>query len=361
MLSPFAVATTCCTILTLIKSTWAYPHGTVYHVTSGQSIQAVIDKAHGGDRIIVEAGTYAEQLTISTDGITLEGHNAMIVPPASQVTNTCSNLVPGAQAGICITGSNVVFSTEPFDGEHTKVVSVGRRVKDTSISGFTVTGFSGLNIAVLGAQDAIITENTLSSAAQYGILTVGSKNSNIKHNTVLSTPGYYQFYFIGICMDDVSTVTIAHNDVSGHFIGLCVQTAGADIHDNNVHDVCTGAFVDPGVNGAKLHDNTFSNAIVGCPGFPAPPPSGYYSSGITISGGTNTVVKNNKFFGLKNAGQAMALVLVDDPSGVVAAGNQIEDNTFTNNDLDIYDEATGKGNVVKKNTCTLSTPTTLCS
>ena len=361
-MAPLTLATICTTILlAVVDLTYAYPHGTNYHVTQGQSIQAVVDKARGGDKIIVEAGTYAEQLTISTDGITLEGHIAKIVAPPSPVNNTCSELVPGAQAGICVTGSNVKFSTAPFNGEHTKVLSVGRRVKDTTIHGFTITGFSGLNIAVLGAQDAIVSENTVSSAAQYGILTVGSKNSNIKHNTVLSTPGIYPFYFIGICMDDVSTVTIQHNDISGHFIGLCVQTAGADIHDNNVHDVCVGGFVDPGIKGARIHDNSFSNTIVGCPGFPAPPPSGYYSSGITISGGIDTEVKNNKFSGLENNGQSMALVLVDDPSGVLASGNEIEDNTFTNNDLDIYDTATGQGNEITKNTCILSTPATICN
>jgi parallel beta-helix repeat protein len=333
------------------------------HVNPGQSIQAFINTAHVGDKIIVEAGIYAEQLTITTDGLTLVGHNATIVPPPNPVTNTCSGLAGNVtqavvtQAGVCVTGSNVVFSTEPFDGEHVKVRSVGQRVKDVSISGFTVIGFAGINIAVLGAQGASVSRNTVSSSSQYGILTVGSENSKIKRNTVLSTQGPFTFYFIGICMDDVSTVTISHNDISDYFIGLCVQTAGADIHDNNVHNTCVGAFVDPGINGAKLHDNQFSNLIQSNPPCPAS-----FSSGVTISGATNTILRSNKFSGIKNTGQAAAVVLVDDAAkGFIASVNIIEGNTFSNDDLDIYEQTTGTGNVVKKNQCGLSVPATICS
>jgi parallel beta-helix repeat protein len=349
-----ALTTICAALIGLLNPVLAYPHGTTYHVTQGQSIQAIINKAHGGDKIVVEAGTYAEQLTISTDGLTLEGHDAKIVPPppASTVKNSCTGLAgpENPDAGICIQGSGIVFSTAPFDTEHVKVSSVAKRVKDTSIKGFTVTGFNGLDIAVLGAQDAHVSENTVSSGERYGILTVGSTNSKINHNTVIYEPGYFDSLFIGICMDDMSTVTIAHNDISGYAIGLCVQTAGARIHDNNVHGTCVGAYVDPGIKGAKLHNNTFSNSVPACAGF---------SAGIIIAGGINTVVKDNTFSGIENAG---ALQLMDDDaSGTVASGNLIEKNTFTDNDLDISDTATGKGNVIKKNACVSSVPTTLCS
>jgi len=349
--------TICTTLLGLFNPVLSYPHGSIIHVNYPESIQDAINCAHEGDKIVVEAGTYSEQLTISTDGITLVGHNAMLVPPQTPVTNSCSGLAgPGTQAGICVEGSNIDFSTDQFDGEHVKVNTVGRHVKDTFIKGFTVTDFLGINIAVLGAQDAIVTHNTVSSSVQYGILTVGSKNSNIKHNTVISAglpPAPYMSFFIGICMDDMSTVNIAHNDISDYVIGLCVQTPGADIHDNNVHNVCVGAFVDPGINGAKLHDNTFNGTNLLCPP--------QFSAGIEISGGVNTVVRSNTFVGIKNAKQAGAVIIVDDDTkGAVASGNVVKRNTFQDNDLDIYVNTTGTGNVVRGNACMLSYPATLC-
>jgi hypothetical protein len=54
------------------------------------------------------------------------------------------------------------------------------------------------------------------------------------------------------------------------------------------------------------------------------------------------------------------VAIVDDPSGAVASGNDVEKNTFKTNDLDIYVQTTGKGNVVKKNACSSSFPADLC-
>lgn len=228
-------------------------HPKTHHVHHGYSIQKAIDAANPYDQIIVESGTYAEQLTIGKDGITLIGHNAILVPPSSPSTNPCSGLTSDPstntvrQAGICITGSSIVFG--PYNQEHTPVVSVGRRVKDVSVSGFSVTGFDGLNIAIVGAEDTSVCDNTLTDGGQYGALTVGSKNSVIERNTVISNPPVApktQLRFIGICMDDVSTVTIAYNSINGYNIALCVETNGADIHDNYVKNTCIGAYIDPG-------------------------------------------------------------------------------------------------------------------
>ncbi|KAK6524459.1 hypothetical protein TWF281_011367 [Arthrobotrys megalospora] len=342
-----------------VPQTSAWPHHRTFRVKSGGSIQSAIDFARRGDRIVVEAGTYAEQLTITTSGLTLIGQNAIIIPPSSPVTNTCSDLAgPGTQAGICVSGSDIELQDlKDFDGEHRKVNNVGKHIKDTSITGFTVQNFGGLNIAIVGGQDTDVWENSVSSSSQYGILTVGSRNSNIKRNTVSSVgpTGPFPFYFIGICMDDTSTVTISHNDISGYFIGLCVQTAYADIHDNNVHDICVGAFVDPNIKGARLEGNSFSNTLPGCPATPN------FSSGITISGGKGTIVKGNTFTGIKNGGQAAGVVIVDDnQTKAVAEGNVIERNVFSGNDLDILVQATGKGNVVKRNQCSTSNPAGLC-
>jgi hypothetical protein len=50
-----------------------YPYRQTIYVKAHKSIQAAINKAHAGDKIVVEAGIYAEQITISKDGIELVG------------------------------------------------------------------------------------------------------------------------------------------------------------------------------------------------------------------------------------------------------------------------------------------------
>jgi hypothetical protein len=52
------------------------------------------------------------------------------------------------------------------------------------------------------------------------------------------------------------------------------------------------------------------------------------------------------------------VVIIDDATGVVSSGIDVEKNTFTNNDLDVFKQMTGKGNVVKNNQCTLSNSST---
>ena len=56
-------------------------------VHPGQSIQAAVDAAAPGTTIIVQRGTYAENVEITTDGIKLLGNGATLVPPANPAPN----------------------------------------------------------------------------------------------------------------------------------------------------------------------------------------------------------------------------------------------------------------------------------
>jgi parallel beta-helix repeat protein len=372
-----ALLAVCTGLLGLVDPVSATGRPKTLKVRSGESIQAALNTASRGDRIIVESGTYPEQLNITTDDISLIGRDAILVPPSTPVHNLCSGFagklqpenVIDTQAGICIHGSNIQLNV--FKSEHQKVASVGRYVKGVSVTGFTIRGFLGLNIAIVGGEDTTISDNTLTDGAYYGALTVGSKNSLIDHNTVNSsppTPPNTFLPFIGVCMDDVSTVTIRKNGISGYLIGLCVQTPGANIHDNKVENCCIGAFVDPGIIGAKLRDNVFKNTNPRCLD---PAKSGsFLISGIYIAGASETIVKDNKITGITAGGNpnlgGAGLVVNDDfpiefgGTAKVASGNRVTDNKVKKNDLDVYVGATGQGNVVKDNRCDTSVPANIC-
>lgn len=360
------LATVCVIWAGLVSSDSTQQHGSTQHgstqhgsttVRSGQPIQAAIDAAHRGDRIVVEAGTYAEQLTIKKDGISLVGLGAILVPPNAPTQNLCSGLAGnGTEAGICVMGSGVDLA--PFVSEHRKVLSVGQRVKDVSITGFQVRGFSGENIAVVGAQDARVTANNLTDGEQYGCLSAGSENTQIAGNTVTASPE--KLWFIGICMDDVASVKVSSNHISGYTTGLCVQTSGADVEYNDVSDSCTGVFVDPRIDGAKICNNHISATNPICATFGIP------VGGIVVDGSVNTVVKQNLIEGQTVGGlpgqSGVGVVVVDEPTVepvAVASGNKIIYNVLRNNDLDLFVNTTGTHNVIKRNIC--STPANLCS
>ncbi|KAH7370118.1 pectin lyase fold/virulence factor [Rhexocercosporidium sp. MPI-PUGE-AT-0058] len=344
--------------------------------TGGLTIQQAIEKAHPGDKIVVEKGEYNEQLTISK-GLSLVGHEATLSPPSTAVNNTCSGLAGPAlnldpehtpnipsEAGICITGTGVHL--DDFPGrEHRKFQSVDSSVKGVIVTGFTVKDFSGIGIAVVGARDTVVSGNTLINHNWYGMLAVGSVNTEFKKNGVVSTPlENPSIRLIGICMDDKNPASVHDNDIDGYWLGLCVQTSGMNVYKNKVHNTCIGAFVDPGVDGAKVHDNEISHVGANCKdnGIFGNAPGYQFSFGIGIFGARNTQVKNNVITDMHRYG-----VWILDQNGL-ASGNVIEKNTINTlsspvdpEDIDIENDSAGKGNVVKKNNvCVTSFPAGLC-
>lgn len=338
-----------------------YGYGRTIYVKSGKKIQDAIKRASPGDRIIVEAGEYPEQLVIDKDGIQLEAHGIVrLTKPKKYKRNACTGLTQDEkknelQAGICITGYKVQ-ATE-YKTEHKRVTSVKRFVKGVSVTGFSVEGFSGINIAIIGAKNTRITKNKLTDAPAYGALTLGSVNTVFRENVVTTTAGG----FIGICQDNLSDVHTVKNDVSAHLIGVCVQTNGAFIGYNNLHDNCIGIVVDPGVKDAKIVHN-----YVG----PTPPACGKTSYGIILDSAVGTLVRDNTIEGQRGTGSSGVGILIYDDTCIAtpeqplslacitlggkapkANHNIVIRNTLKNNDNDILSLGKGAGNVIKCNTC----------
>jgi nitrous oxidase accessory protein NosD len=339
-------------------------------VSPGQSIQRAIDKANSYDTIIIKPGTYAEQLTITKSGITLLGQpGATLVPPApgtAPVTNACTGEIgpgpeetyPATQAGICIAGSGIVRGN--WLGDHYDITAVDKRIKDVKVKGLTIKGFPGLNINIVGGKDTVIAGNVLENGGRYGLLTVFSKGTTVKNNKVLtSTAG--TLGDIAICMDDESPTDIFGNTISGYHIGFCVQTNGAEIHDNEVSNSCIGAFVDPGISDVQLKDNVIKDNWPLCA-------TTYFAEwGIVLFGASNNKIKGNKISGITNPGNtdpnrvAAGIIVLDDQAGTPSSNNRIVENKIKNTGLDILLFTKGTGNVVKNNYCTTSAPEGLCS
>ncbi|GAM89546.1 hypothetical protein ANO11243_075850 [Dothideomycetidae sp. 11243] len=321
-------------------------------VQPGQSIQKAIDAAKPGTQITVEPGTYAEQLTINKDGICLIGNGAILVPPASPVTNTCAGLVGGTtNAGICVEGTGIVFAG-PFVQEHRIITSVATPVKDVSISGFTVQGFDGLNIAVIGADSACIDGNTLINGPSYGVLTHYSTSSSVTANKVVSED---ILRGIGICTNDTSPSQVRRNQVSGYGVGLCVQTTGGHYVNNQVNNACAGIFVDPGISAKVLRNNIGANNATCLSSF-------HFAAGIFLYGAQDTIVRRNTVHDQHASGQALGIAVFDASTlnpPVVASNNIVRHNTLVNDDVDLFVNSAGTGNVIEQNSCDMSSP--LCS
>src|SRR5215216_6814076 len=120
-------------------------------VGPGESIQKAINAADPGDTIVVR-GVHREDVVIRKNGIKLRGDDAVIEPPA-RPDSPCSKTF-GPEA-ICVLG-DVNIKTGKLTGQ---------RVRDVSVSGFTIRGFKDNSaffvIDVLGARNATVVGNRL--------------------------------------------------------------------------------------------------------------------------------------------------------------------------------------------------------
>jgi hypothetical protein len=95
-------------------------------------------------------------------------------------------------------------------------------------------------------------------------------------------------------MDDVSGVQVTNNSINGYNFALCVQTKNANVYGNDVVNSCFGAFVDPGVTGARILNNHISNSSIMCATIPREA-----VGGITIFGASQTEAKGNLIEGMR--------------------------------------------------------------
>jgi parallel beta-helix repeat protein len=328
-------------------------------VEPGQSIQAAIDAAHQHTTIVVRPGTYAENLLITTDRITLIGQGATLEPPVSPGPGTlCDFGGPEATNGICAAGG--------FDmSDPNAPPKVIDQLTDVTITGFTVQGFPGSGIVFLGARNPVVTQNTATGNGEYGIARFFSKDGQILGNTATGSAeaGIYvgdspqanvliagnhatDNQLFGIFLRDARFGTVVGNDASGNCVGVIVI--------GNV----SGNFT---ISGNNVHEN---NAF--CPAGGEEGDVALSGIGIALASGDRNVVSGNSITGNVASQEvpfAGGLVMVDASEGGAdpPSDNSITGNTFNGNQPDILTDGTGQRNVISGNACTTSVPDGLCA
>ena len=144
-------------------------------------------------------GVHREDVLIRKNGIKLRGDDAVIeAPPRAKADSPCSKAT-GPKA-ICVLGD---FNTET--GE------VNKRVRDVSVSGFTIRGFKDKDafvIDVAAARNATVVGNRITGNVAEGIAFGLSVNSTIAKNHVIGIP---KTDAEGIVVEASSRTTVAGN------------------------------------------------------------------------------------------------------------------------------------------------------
>jgi parallel beta-helix repeat protein len=176
-------------------------------VGPGESIQKAINAAHPGDTIVVR-GVHREDVVIRKNRIELRGDDAVIeAPPRARADSPCSKVL-GPEA-ICVLG-DVNLKTQKLTGS---------RVRDVSISGFTIRGFkqkqkkgfATIMIDVFGARNATVEGNHVvgNSGAGIGISAEGLNNT-IEHNDLTDNGDD------GVWVTEQRNATVANNTLKGN-------------------------------------------------------------------------------------------------------------------------------------------------
>lgn len=240
-------------------------------VQDGGSIQSAITAANAGDTICVEAGTYAENVTISKADLTLDGAKA------------------GTPAGPEETPSDRGSDESVVEG------TISLHAPGATVDGLTIAPPSGHGFSMRSAGHEI-TNNVLlghGTDSGMGIRAISLDGSDVVANNV-------QNFATGFLFDGGPTAQPSLIDSNylgdlGHGVSMFGSLAGGHTFSNNVfEDIGNGGLVV--VQQLDVVNNTFRNIVT-------PPDSNHPGYGVLIWG-------------------------IDQTSDVRVEGNEIVDNGF---------------------------------
>ena len=369
----------------------------VYVPDDYPTIQAAVDNATAGDTIIVRDGTYTENVRVNKQ-LTIRSENG----PANCIVDAGGNgsAITLSADGITLEGFSVINSGSSSLDAGIKVISSSNKItgntissnnwygisliysNNNTISGNNVSDNKGIGISLIYSNNNTISGNNVSDNKGIGINLVDSSNDIISGNTLVNDGLHvYESYQNSVednsvngkplvYFEDVSdckvedagqvilincrNITVENLDLSNTDIGIeLFGTVDSIIADNTVsnnlngisldsshNNIISGNTVSNNLNGISLdssHNNTISGNTVssnnGCGIYLG------YSQRNTISG--NNVSSNNGW-GIKlgssqrNTISGNDIINNDYGIGLRFSSNKIYLNNFMNNTDNVY-------------------------
>jgi nitrous oxidase accessory protein NosD len=327
-------------------------------VTPGQSIQAALDAASEGDRVVVRPGTYHESGATRALTITKSGIHLVATPGRGKP-------VVIEQAGTQTQGiwASPPDTLQPADVELPPCGVAGTRLRDIQVSGFTVQGFEGFGIYLACVDGFRIRGNTAQRNHTYAIFPVRSSKGRMSRNTSSGTLTDACLYVgqdddilvdhnqatdcqIGFQIENSSNVRWSHNVAKQNTAGMIVDI----INDRQVLEVSDNLVV-----GNVLTDNNRRNSA----------PEGEDTHdilpgiGLVVDGAQHTRVTRNVFEQNGLAGMTIVDFCLD-RSAICGAGpldiepnpndTVVTRNRFAMNSTDVvFLPAAGRGNCFAHN------------
>jgi len=278
-------------------------------VRSGGSIQDAVDRAHPGDTVEVEPGTYRQSVLVDMDRITLRG------------------LVRDGERAV-------------LDGEGTLTDAVIASGHGFTIEGFALRDYTSNGITVQGATGVVFRDLVVDRTGLYGVYPVECKGVLVER--VVVTGAKDAAIYVGQSADIVVRQSEVHDNVTGIEIE---NSTNALVEDNHAHHNTAGilVFLLPNNPSKVGHDTrVVRNRVVANnhPNFGDPTaivskvPAG---TGIFIMAADRTEVTGNEIRGNDSVGIAVVSLAIAFPPGAsfdvgpIPEENRIHDNVLAEN------------------------------
>ena len=331
------------------------PAGT--HVTirvpgDAPTISAAVSLAQPGDLVLVAPGVYHESVKVDRDRITLRGESrdAVVIDGQLRQPNGIVVTAPGVavenltvknntQNGVLVTGSAKAAAGTPGQGGYNTGDEPVTFLKSFLVSHVTATRNGLYGIYAFSAQDGVIEHSYTSGSADSGIYVGQCKPCRIvvRDNIAeLNAVGYEGTNASG-------EMYVVGNRLVGNRVGL---TTNSDHQEKLLPQ--QDAVVAGNLIAANQQASTPEQA------------DGGWGIGVGIDGGSGNQVVRNRIDGNVNAG-----LVITATADLPPDGNQIVDNTFAANGVDVgwtFPTATrGRGNCLRGNELATTVPAALAT
>ena len=277
----------------------------IYVPDAYPTIQAAVDNATTGDTIIVRDGTYVETvnvskpltlksengsancivdaggnesaITLSADGITLDGFTVINTSWKNVSSSNNTLLVITGKGGIYVSSNNNKLLNNNALNNSYNGIDLRYSSNNTLLNNNASNNYHyGINLRY--SSNNMLSNNNASNNGYNGIYLYSSSNNTLLNNNASNN------YFDGICLYSSSNNTLSNNNVPNNNIGIFLHYSSNNTLSNNNVSNNFGICLEYSSNNTLLNNNISNNGF-----------------GISLSYSDNNIYLNNFINNTKNA------------------------------------------------------------
>lgn len=223
-------------------------------VQPGDSIQTAVNNATSGDEIVIQSGTYTENIVISTESLVIRSESGN---PEDTIIKAMSSSAPA----LSVKTNSVKISGLKITGAKSSYAGIQLSGCSNCVIESNVLSNNGYGIYLLRSKGSTISDNKVTNNGDYGIVLGASNDNTISGNTAADNKGRG----IHLGTSDGNTIsgnTVTSNGVSGLY--MCPRSDNNIIYNNYFVNTVNGE-IKNGTGNAYSTAKTAGTNIAGGP------------------------------------------------------------------------------------------------